>query len=347
MLNGLDLDSLDGFVSNYGGSFFEGGIKQTLADIACGKFSLDYNGFFSLIGFICGAKIKELSPMCVSVFAIAVFYGIISALNKNSRVSGLVFNVCYCASVGVILCEVFALVKSILSETTALCSAADAVFPLLLTLLSLSGGGASVEIFKPACVFVGGAGLNLAVKVLVPFAVSVTAISGVSSFSAKFSLKKISAFLESAFKWIIGIVLIFFSIFTAIGGVSAAGYDGAGLKILKFALSGGLPFVGGLAGGGVDLIVLSAGLIKNSVGIAVVVCLLFSLLSSALKIACFSLCLKLISALSEPIADGRFCDAVSAFCKSLSMFTAILFYVFVLYFTVIAVLLTAQSALFS
>ncbi len=343
----LDLGSFENLFDNYGKVFFESSVKQTLLDIASGKLSVDFSDVFSIFGSLFGAKFKELAPMLVSIFAIAIFYGVISALNKNSRVSVLVFNVCYCASAGLIFCETFTLIKSVLGEIIALCSEIDAVFPLLITLLSLSASGSTAEVLKPTYVFVSGAGLSLAVKVLVPIAVCVCVVLTVSTFSEKFTLKRLCSFLESAFKWIIGIVLTIFSIFTAIGGVSASGYDGALLKIFKYTLSGGLPFVGGLAKDGVDLIILGAALIKNAAGVIVALCLLISVLSSIVKIACFSLSLKLVSAFCEPITDSRFCDAISAFCKGLSMFSAILIYVFVLYFTTIVFFITAQGTLFS
>lgn len=343
----LDLGSFENLFDDYGKVFFESSVKQTLLDIASGKLSVDFSDAFSIFGSLFGAKLKELAPMLISIFAIAIFYGVISALNKNSRVNGLVFNVCYCASAGLIFCETFTLIKSVLSEITALCSEIDAVFPILVTLLSLSASGSTAEIFKPTCIFVSGAGLNHAVKVLVPIAVCVCVVLAVSTFSEKFTLKRLCSFLESTFKWIIGIVLTIFSIFMALGGISASGYDGALLKIFKYTLSGGLPFVGGLAKDGVDLIILGAALIKNAAGIIVAACLLISVLSSIVKIACFSLSLKLVSAFCEPITDNRFCDAISAFCKGLSMFSAILIYVFVLYFATIVLFITAQGALFS
>ena len=73
----------------------------------------------------------------------------------------------------------------------------------------------------------------------------------------------------------------------------------------------------------------------------------FSMLSSVIKIACFSLCLKLTAAFCEPVSDGRFGEAISAFSKSLSMLAAVVVYVFIIYFVAMAVLIGAQSAVFA
>lgn len=338
----LDLNALKELFST-GGVFFSSDLKQTLTDIASGKFSVEYGDLISLAARVIGARFKELSPMLISVFAIVLFYGIICALNQNSRVSGLVFNVCYCASVGVIFCEMLALIKSVWAGIEKTCAGIDAVFPLLSTLLTLCKSDAASGIFNPTCVFVCGAGLNFAVKILMPICVCVAVTSAVSSFSDKFSLNKLSAFLQSAFKWIFGIVVTVFSFFTAAGGITAAGCDGAILKIFKYAVSGGVPFIGGFAKDSLDLILTGAVLVKNSIGIITVACMFFSVISAVLKIACFSLCLKLIAALCEPICDMRFSGAISALCNALSMFTAVIIYVFILYFSTIFILLCAQG----
>lgn len=339
----LDLNALKEFFSSSGGVFFSSDLKQTLIDIASGSFSVEYDDLISLASGLIGAKLKELSPMLISVFAIAVLYGIISALNQNSRVNGIMFNVCYCASVGVIFFEMLALIKSVWADVLKACVGMEAVFPLLSTLLTLCKSDATNGIFRPTCVFVCGSGLNFAVKILMPICVCVAVVSAVSSFSDKFSLSKLSAFLQSVFKWIFGIAVTVFSFFTGAGGIAAAGYDGAALKILKYTVSGGVPFIGSFAKDSVDLIVTGAALVKNSIGVIIVACLFFSIISAVLKIACFSLCLKLISALCEPICDARFSGAISSFCNALSMFTAVLVYVFIIYFSTIFILFCAQS----
>lgn len=342
LYDSLDLNALKEFFSS-GGVFFSSDLKQTLIDVTSGKFSVEYDDLISLAAELIGAKIKELSPMLISVFAIAVFYGIICALNQNSRVSGLLFNVCYCASVGVIFCEMLALIKNVWAGVLKTCAGIDAIFPLLSTLLTLCKSDAASGIFNPTCVFVYGAGLNFAVKILMPICVCVAVTSAVGSFSDKLSLNKLSAFLQSAFKWIFGVVVTVFSFFTAAGGITAAGYDGAIVKIFKYAVSGGIPFIGGFAKDSLDLILTGAVLVKNSIGIITVACMFFSVISAVLKIACFSLCLKLISALCEPICDARFSGAISSLCNALSMFTAVIIYVFILYFSTIFILLCAQG----
>lgn len=343
----LDLNALNDFFKNYGGAFSEGDLKQTLLKIARGETAFEYNDAFSLILALTGTSLKDLIPIIITVFIVSVFYGILASISNSARTNELLFNVCYCASVGVIFCEMLAVTAQAISSIKSLCAQTSAVFPLLITLLSLSGGNAAVGFFKPICVFVAGAGMELALNVLTPIAVSVAAVSGISSFSNKFSLKKLSGFLQSAFKWILGAVLTVFSFFTAVGGMSTSGYDGAMMRIFKYTIAGGIPFVGGFAKDSVDMLLTGATLIKNSIGGVITVCMFFTVFSSVIKIACFSLCLKLTAAFCEPISDGRFCEAISAFSKSLGMFAAVLIYVFIIYFVAMAVLIGAQSAVFA
>lgn len=343
----LDLSALDDFYKNYGGAFRSGDLKQTLLKIACGETPFVYDNAFSLLFGVLGASVKEIVPLLITVFLVSVFYGVTSSLSATARTNELLFNVCYSAAISVVFCEMIALAGGVISLLKSMSVQMSAVFPLATTLLSLSGGNAAVGFFKPIGVFAVGAGTGLALNVLTPISVSVAAVSGISSFSNKFSLKKFSAFLQSAFKWILGSVISVFTFFTAVGGVASSGYDGAIMRVFKYAVAGGIPFVGGFAKDSVDIVLSGATLIKNSIGVVITVCMFFSIFSAIIKIACFSLCLKLISAFCEPISDGRFCEALTAFSKSLSMLVAVLIYVFIMYFVLIAAFIGAQSNVFA
>ena len=102
--------------------------------------------------------------------------------------------------------------------------------------------------------------------------------------------------------------------------------------------------MGGFASGSVDLVLSGAALIKNAAGGVLLICLFASAASALLKIAVFSLSLKLLSALCEPIADKRMATAVNDMGKSLSMLAATVIFAYINYFILLVSFVAAQSS---
>ena len=186
--------------------------------------------------------------------------------------------------------------------------------------------------------------VKISTSALLPLVTASAGISAASSLSNRFSVKKTGELISSAFKWIIGFSLAIFSLWAATAGFAAKSYDGAFIRAFKFAVSGSLPFVGGFASGSVDLVLSGAALIKNAAGGVLLICLFAAAASALLKIAAFSLSLKLLSALCEPIADKRMATAVNDMGKSLSMLAATVIFAYINYFILLVSFVAAQSS---
>jgi stage III sporulation protein AE len=65
-----------------------------------------------------------------------------------------------------------------------------------------------------------------------------------SFISKTIKLDKITGFLNSVFKWSIGIVFTLFSGFLTIQGISAGKFDGVSIKATKFAMKSYIPIIG-------------------------------------------------------------------------------------------------------
>lgn len=340
----LDLTEFEKFFAEYGAIFGKNkSLSQTLYDVACGNIFPDYNSFFSFLISALGVNLKSVAPMLIIVFCIVLLFGIVSSADE-AKTSGVLFMVCYCAAAGVLFCALSGVINENSQALIAVSKSADAVFPLLVTLLALTGATAQAGFFKPACAFVGDVAVKISTSALLPLVTASAGISAASSLSNRFSVKKTSELISSAFKWIIGFSLAIFSLWAATAGFAAKSYDGAFIRAFKFAVSGSLPFVGGFASGSVDLVLSGAALIKNAAGGVLLICLFASAASALLKIAAFSLSLKLLSALCEPIADKRMATAVNDMGKSLSMLAATVIFAYINYFILLVSFVAAQSS---
>jgi stage III sporulation protein AE len=104
-----------------------------------------------------------------------------------------------------------------------------------------------------------------------------------------------------------------------------------------------VPIIGGVLSDGFDLILTSGMLIKNSVGIAGIALLLATIVVPVIKIAVFSLLLKLTAAIAEPISDSRIPNLASSVGKLLPLLIVlILGAAFMFAITLLLVMFTAN-----
>ena len=186
--------------------------------------------------------------------------------------------------------------------------------PIILTLMIASGGSVSASVYKPAVLFLSTGIINIVLTIILPLVGLILVFSVISNFSDSIKISKFGESATSIIKWIIGIIITVFTIFLTVQGITSATFDGISIKAAKYAISNSVPIIGGFLKDGFDLVAAGSVIIKNSVGIAVVFALFYTIISPVLYIASFSLLMKLTAALLEPICDAR----ISGFCTSVS-----------------------------
>jgi stage III sporulation protein AE len=163
-----------------------------------------------------------------------------------------------------------------------------------------------------------------------------------SNLSTALKFDKFIDFFSSIIKWVIGLIITIFGMFLTVQGISSAIHDGISVKAAKFAISNSIPMIGGFVKDGFDLIVAGSVIIKNTIGFASVIALFYTILSPILLIAVFSLLLKLVSSIIEPVADGVITNFCYAMSKCISYLSVVLITVGLMLF--ILILLMTMSA---
>jgi stage III sporulation protein AE len=142
-------------------------------------------------------------------------------------------------------------------------------------------------------------------------------------------------FFKTAANWILGGVFTLFMLFVTVKGVTGASLDGVTVNALKFAVSSYVPILGGYLSDGFDLVLGSLVLIKNAVGFTSVVIMLAAIFSPLIKIAVFILALKLLAAVTEPIADARISKMISGLASNMKLLIASVLGVGFMFFLVV------------
>ena len=104
-----------------------------------------------------------------------------------------------------------------------------------------------------------------------------------------------------------------------------------------------IPGVGNTLGAAGEVILSCGMLIKNSIGVAALVILVFVAVVPVIKIGCFWLMYHVFSAMLQPIADKRITECVSAVARGCDLYLKIILYSMLLFFILISMVRVATS----
>lgn len=195
----------------------------------------------------------------------------------------------------------------------------DAIFPILLTMLTAVGGTVSVSVYQPAMALLASVIINIFTVFLMPLFLISTVLSLVSNLSNNVKLDKLIGFLNSMFKWVIGLIFTVFIGFASIQGITAGSIDGLSIKTAKFAIKSYIPIVGSYISDGFYIVLASSSLIKNAVGACGLLLLAGTILAPIIQLIVFMLALKLMAGIIEPLGDGKIASFVNTLSKNMTM----------------------------
>lgn len=325
-LGGLDFSSLDGILAELTQSqseiFGKATFLEKLKSIINGDFSNSYDNFLQYIVNLLFDNILDYIPTLCMIVAISIVCSFTNGMTSdtsNKGISNLIYFVCF----GVIVVIVFSSVKGLVSYTsnviTSIKSQMDIIFPILLTLVTSIGNVVTVSAFQPAIALLSAGIMQIFTSIMIPLFIFSIVFVVVGNLSPSIKLDKCSKFCLSVFKWIIGIVFTVFIAVLSVQGITAASIDGISIKTAKFALKSYIPILGGYLSDGLNLIVASSVLIKNAVGATGLLLLFATIIVPIVKIVVFSLSLKLVAAIVEPLSENKISNFLYGVSKCLSM----------------------------
>ncbi|MBQ9790159.1 MAG: hypothetical protein IJW24_01010, partial [Clostridia bacterium] len=172
ILNDIDFSEIDELMQKMGISL--GGaadFKAMIADVIAGKEVFSFDLLFQNLKSQFGDLLKEILSPLVMILVIILLCNLMSSL-APARTSGSVSDVIYFACLAVIVIIVSVLVRDIIlvsKETIeGLSGQLNAIYPIIITLLTAVGSVQSVATFSPIMVFFSGTLMNIFAGVLFP-----------------------------------------------------------------------------------------------------------------------------------------------------------------------------------
>ncbi len=328
-LDDLDFSDLETYIDNLESSvkdMFSGGFVSKVESLINGEY-ITGDSFLSSVFSLLWDGLLDFLPIIASIIAISILGGMVGNLKPNTggkSIGNIVHFVTYGVVIvflGTTLVELIALTSKTL---TSLKSLMDMIFPVLLTLLTAVGGSVSVGLYQPAIALLGNIFISLITYFLMPLFIFSIVFSIVGNLSNNVKLDKFVAFLQGTFKWSIGLLFTLFLGFITIQGISASAVDGLSIRTAKYTIKSYVPIVGGYVSDGLSIIMASSMLIKNAVGTAGLLLILFSVISPVISLILFMLSLRFMAGIIEPIGDKKTANFVSDISKSMSMLIALI-----------------------
>ncbi|MDE6667882.1 MAG: stage III sporulation protein AE [Clostridia bacterium] len=350
LLDDLDLSELQNYLDQNSDSYlfnFGGTAREIVEYLINGNLGTEYGGFLNEIFSIIFKDVINLVPAFATVTAVSLLSAVVSAaegsiLGKSS--AKIVHLACYSLIILILSSMLIGIVGSCTDCINAVKKQIEIITPILATLTVLTGGTSSAAIYQPSAVFLSGGAVEIVSCFIFPATVGVVVLNFMSRFNPQMSFSGVTALLKSLMKWVIGITVTVFSIFITAQSSASSLFDGIIFKATKYVVSNSVPLVGNFLSSGFDMLSSAGLLIKSSVGVCGIILLLFEIIQPVITLIAFSIILKLVGAIVQPIGENVLYGLLSDLSKDIEYFIAGLLTVAFMYALVIMLIINSANS---
>ncbi len=197
------------------------------------------------------------------------------------------------------------------------------LLPTLAATAAAGGAPAASAARHMATVLFSNILFQLIAKVLIPLTYAYVAVWTAHAALGDRGLRRLAGTLKGLVTGLLTAVMLGFVGYLSVSGVIAGTADAVTLKTAKFAISGAVPVVGGVLSDAAETVLVSAGILRDSVGIFGMLVVLGACLIPFLRMGVHYLVYKLTAALCATVSEGRLTELIdaigSAFALELGM----------------------------
>lgn len=321
-------------------------IKSKVYSIISGENAISYSSFFASLFSIFLDLILKYLPMLSLIIAIGVISNLLNGIKgkfNEKSTSNLIHLVCFMTVVILTIGMITSLSDVSLNAINSMVTQMNTLFPILLTLMVGIGAAASASVFQPIVAIISTYVADFFTYLVLPLFIFSFVFGIINNISDNIKLDKFNSFISSLFKWCVGIVFtLFFAIFT-IQGISAGSFDSLSIRTTKYTIRSYIPVMGGYLSDGMDLILSSSILIKNSIGLVGLFLIITTIISPLLEIVVFSLLLKLTSAILQPMGNSKTSNFLMSTSKSITMLSSCIIAVGFMYLISVGLVMTTSN----
>lgn len=350
LLNDLDLTELQQYLDSHEDNFllsFGGTAREIVEYLIKGNLGADYGSYINELIHVIFKNVIELIPAFATVTAISLLCAIVSAAEGSilgKSTSKIIHLVCYSLIILILSSMLTGIITGCISCINNVKRQIEIITPILSTLTVLTGGSGSAAIYQPSAIFLTGGAVEIISGFIFPSAIAVVVLNFMSRLNPQISFTGVSALLKSVMKWAIGITVTVFSIFITSQSSAASLFDGIIFKATKYVVGNSVPLVGNFLSNGFDMLTSAGLLIKNSVGLCGIILLLGEITGPVVVLASFSIILKVVGAIVQPVGENSVYGMLSDLSKDVEYFIAGLLTVAFMYSLMVMLIINSANS---
>lgn len=293
-------------------------------------------------------EILESSRLLVEL----LFLGMLSAVLKNIQnafskesVSTIGYYACYLVMVVIIIRSLKVAIGLGQDTINNMIEFTNALMPCLIVLVAAVGGYASAATLDPVVIAAGKIISNVIADFVLPLTLLVVVLQIVNSLSDNIKVSNLAKLLSDVSKWCIGITVTVFVGIIGIRSSVSATLDQVTAKTAKFAVDTFIPVVGKALSDAIATVAGYSLVLKDALGIIGLIFLITICVFPLLKIIVVALIYKMVGAVMQPVVDDKITGCLNSVGNSLTMVFASVLSVAVIFFIIIAIVISTGRLL--
>lgn len=264
--------------------------------------------------------LQEASQVCLGIIAAVMVISVIRTVpgnvEKTADLAGAV------AVSGMFLTSAGTLINLGAETVVQVSEYGKLLLPVLTAALAAQGGVTTSAALYAGTALFDALLSSLIGKILMPLIYLFLALAAANSAVGDDLLKKLRDAVKWLMTWLLKTILYIFTGFISITGVVSGPTDAAALKAAKLTISGVVPVVGGILSDASEAVLVSAGTVKNSIGIYGLFAVLAIWMEPFLKIGAHYLLLRITGAVCSVFGSKRMTDLIQDFATAMGLLLA-------------------------
>ena len=193
------------------------------------------------------------------------------------------------------------------------------LLPVMTAALAAQGGATGATALYAGTALFDAVLSSIISNLLVPMVYVFLALAAANSATGEDLLKKLRDFIKWLMTWSLKTILYIFTGYMSITGVITGTADAAAVKAAKLTISSVVPVVGGILSDASEAVIVSAGVMKNAVGIYGLLAVAAIWISPFLQIGAQFLILKLTAVLCGVFGVKEASDLIEDFSSAMGL----------------------------
>ena len=343
ILSGIESDELNDYLNNdFDLEFFKvNSFKELVKNVLSGEYFSEYNSFFDLVMESFRSGLGKILKVFLMFLLIVILFEMFKnfCVDKFSDLKNIV-KIIFSVVIMSLLLQIFkSLSVELVCVIEKIFSFSKILFPIILSLILLSGSVGSHSVYNSLFLFLINTGSYVFTYILIPMATAIFVLSLFNLLSSNRRLSKIIDLFKTLFKYVVVIFFSIFGLFSSINLISSGVRDGVSLRLTKFAIKNYIPIIGGYVSQGFDFIHSCSIVIKNAFGVCGIIVLIFIIVKPLILYIVYQFLFKMLSAVSGLIGSDLYSDLFAGVSKALSYFLVVLVGLFFLMFVFLYLLI--------